>query len=205
MRVLFHHSTCHRASVVRRTLLTSLFSLFFVFPSFAQGQPDFSDQTLVLVDFKTPACNGFWPILKSELERSDAPKLLGGSVLWMTQDEFRNGMQFRQIYQLRLQGDCRMASPRNGHDLPREPLGWVLMINEHIEPFVYVDCDRVSEALRQELRSRPVIECRRILARAISRIVFHELTHIVTQSPLHNSTGLQKAYLSPSDLLAGTV
>jgi hypothetical protein len=43
---------------------------------------------------------------------------------------------------------------------------------------------------------------RRILARAISRIIVHEMTHLVTESSLHARSGLQKAQVSSSDLLA---
>lgn len=158
--------------------------------------------TLVIVDFPSPSCNGLWPALKSELERSEAPKLLPGSALWITRDEFQKGMEFKRGYQILLRGDCRMAAPSGSQGQRRGPLGWVSKVNDQIQPFVYVDCDRVAQMLHRDLRDKTTAERRRILARAISRIVVHEMTHIVTQSSLHDASGLRKAHVTSSDLLA---
>ena len=185
----------------RRAVLAPLLSLLFIFPVFAEEQPAAYD-TVVIVNFPSPSYSGFWPALKSELERSEKPKLLTGSVRRITRDEFQKGMEFKRGYQILLQGDCRMAAPSSGQDQPRGPLGWVLMVNDQIQPFVYVDCDRVRQTLHRDLRDKTTAERRRILARAVSRIVIHEMTHIVTQSPLHGASGLQKAHVSSSDLLA---
>jgi hypothetical protein len=137
--------------------------------------------------------------LKSELEHF---KLLAGSVQWITRDEFRKGMEFQRGYQILLLGDCKMTADSRNQDPSRGPLGWVLMVSDQIQPFVYVDCDRVREMLRRDLRDKATAERRRIFARAILRIVVHEMTHIATQSPLHEARGLQKAQVSSSDLLA---
>ena len=173
-----------------------------MFPVFAQDQPAVAYDTLVIVDFPSPSYNGLWPALKSELERSETPKLLTGSALWITRDEFQKGMEFKRGYQILLRGDCRMAAPSSSQEQPRGPLGWVLMVNDQIQPFVYVDCDRVAQMLHRDLRDKTIAERRRILAHAISRIVVHEMTHIVTQSSRHDASGLQKAHVSSSDLLA---
>ncbi len=161
-----------------------------------------SHDTLVLVDFPTHACTALWPALKSELKQSKTPKLLGGSVVWMTRDEFHETMEFSLIYQIKLQGDCRIDAPSDHQDAPGTPLGWVFMVNEHIQPFVYVDCDRLVQMLHGDLRNKPTAERKRILSRAISRIVVLEMTHILTQTPLHAAAGLQKAHVTPYDLLA---
>ncbi len=158
--------------------------------------------TLVIVDFSCPSYNGLWPALKSELERSETPKLLTGSALWITREEFQKGMEFKRSYQILLHGDCRMAASSSRQEQPRGPLAWVLMVRDQIQPFVYVDCDRVAQMLHRDLRDKSTAERRRILARAISRIVVHEMTHIVTQSSLHDASGLQKAHVTSSDLLA---
>jgi hypothetical protein len=202
MRVSFCHSTDHSLKTVRRALPAALVSLLFVFPVFAQGRPDASDEILVVVDFPSHGCGGLWPVLKNELEHSETPKLLSGSVVWMRQDEFHIGMDFKQIYQISLQGDCGLAVPMNDWDRPRGPLGWVLLVDKHIQPFVYVDCSQVAQMLGRDLRNKATEDRRRIFARAISRIVVHEITHIVTQSTLHHSRGLQRARVTPYDLLA---
>jgi hypothetical protein len=140
--------------------------------------------------------------LKSELERAETRKLLAGSVRWITRDEFQKGMESKRGYEIMLHGDCTMAAPSTNQNQPRGPLGWVLLVDDRIQPFVYVDCDRVRQMLYRDLRDKTTAERRRLLARAVSRIVVHEMTHIVTQSPLHGASGLEKARVSSSDLLA---
>ena len=202
MRVLLDHSRSLQAVARRAALLAPLLSLLFIFPVFAGEPPAVVYDTLVIVDFPSPACSGFWPALQSELQRSAIPHVLTGSVLWITRDEFQKGMEFKRAYQILFHGDCGMGAPSNSQEQPRGPLGWVLMVSDQIQPFVYVDCDRVREMLRRDLRDKATAERRRIFARAILRIVVHEMTHIATQSPLHEARGLQKAQVSSSDLLA---
>jgi hypothetical protein len=186
----------------RTALLIPVMLLLATHPLLGQARSSVSYDTLVLVDFPTRACTALWPALKSELEQSKIQKLLGGSVVWMPRAEFQESMEFRRIYQIKLLGDCRMEAPSDNQDVPGMPLGWVFMVNEHIQPFVYVDCDRLAQMLYRELRNKPSAERKRILSRAISRTVGHEMTHIVTQSPLHAAGGLQKAHITPYDLLA---
>jgi hypothetical protein len=202
MRVLFGHGTFLQGVARRRAVLAPLLCLFLVLPVFAEEQTGVAYDTLVIVYFPSPSCSAFWPALKSELERSETPKLLKGSVAWITRDEFRKGMESRRGYEILLHGDCTMAAPRTNQKQPRGPLGWVLMVSDQIQPFVYVDCDRVAEMLHRDLRDKTTTERRRLLARAVSRIVVHEMTHIVTQSSLHHASGLEKAHVSSSDLLA---
>jgi hypothetical protein len=183
-------------------VLAPFLSLVLVLPVFAEKQTGAAYDTLVVVYFPSPACSAFWPALKSELERSETPKLLTGSVAWITRDEFQRGMESRHGYEILLHGDCTMAAPSTSQKPPRGPLGWVLMVNDRIQPFVYVDFDRVAEMLHRDLRDKTTAERRSLLARAVSRIVVHEMTHIVTQSSLHTASGLEKAHVSSSDLLA---
>jgi len=186
----------------RAALQIPLMLLLATAPLLAQGQSAVSYNTLVIVDFPAPACAALWPALQSEFEQSKAPELLGGSVVWMTRDQFHEGMEFRLIYEIKLRGDCKLDAPSDNQVATGTPLGWVFMVNGHIQPFVYVDCDRLVQMLYRELRNKPIAECRRILARAISRIIVHEMTHIVTQSPRHAKSGLQRSHVTPYDLLA---
>jgi hypothetical protein len=81
------------------------------------------------------------------------------------------------------------------------PVGWVYLVDGQILPFVFIDCDRTARALWPELRGRTSSERRQKMARAISRMVAHELTHIVTQNPNHSPAGVQKAHLRAGELL----
>src|SRR5208282_1407546 len=196
MRVLFHHAMYVFSAARRAALQIPLMLLLATAPLLAQGQSAVSYNTLVIVDFPTPACAALWPALQSEFEQSKAPELLGGSVVWMTRDQFHEGMEFRLIYEIKLRGDCKLDAPSDNQVATGTPLGWVFMVNGHIQPFVYVDCDRLVQMLYRELRNKPIAECRRILARAISRIIVHEMTHIVTQSPRHAKSGLQRSHVT---------
>jgi hypothetical protein len=202
MRGFFHHSTHLLSARGRTALLIPVMLLLAAFPSLAQGQSAVSYDTLVLVDFPTRACTALWPALKPELEQSKTSKLLGGAVVWMMRAEFHESMEFSLIYQIKLLGDCRIDAPSTNQDAPGTPLGWVFMVNGHIQPFVYVDCDRLAQMLHRDLRNKPTAERKRILSRAISRIVVHEMRHVVTQNALHTASGLQKAHVTPYDLLA---
>jgi hypothetical protein len=202
MQVLFHHSTYSLPAAGRTALLIPVLLLLATSPLLAQGQSEVSHDTLVLVDFPTHTCAALWPALKLELEHSKISKLLGGKVVWMTRDEFHDGMEFSLIYQIKLLGDCRIDATSDTQDAPGTPLGWVFMVHEDIQPFVYVDCDRLAQMLHRELRNKTTAERKRLLSRAISRVVYHEMTHIVTQNPLHARSGVLKAHVAPHDLLA---
>jgi hypothetical protein len=204
MRVLLAYGKFLRALVLRRALLAPVLSLFFRFPVRAEEHPAVAYDTLVVVYFPSPSCSAFWPALKSELERSETRKLLTGSVRWITQDEFQKGLESKRGYEILLRGDCTMAAPSTNQKQPRGPLGWVLLVEDRIQPFVYVDCDRVRQMLYRDLQDKTTAERRRLLARAVSRIIVHEMTHIVTQSSRHGASGLEKARVSSSDLLAYT-
>lgn len=202
MRVVFKQCAFLQAVARRAAVLAALLSLLFMFPVFAEEQPAAAYHSLVLVDFSSPSCSALWPALKSELERFERPKLLKGSFQWITRHEFQKGMEFKRGYQMVLLGDCKLTAPGPNQGQSRGPLGWVLMVNDQIQPFVYVDGDRVAQMLHGDLRDKTTAERRRLLARAISRIVVHEITHIVTQNSLHDPSGLQKTHVTSSDLLA---
>jgi|SRR5580693_8807911 hypothetical protein len=204
MRVPSWRSAKRRFAAGKRALFALLFSSWMVLPALAQEHAPTYD-TLVIVDFPSLACRAFWPTLKSTLQNSETSRLLPGNVVWMRREEFRAGMEFREGYQVFLRGDCDNVPPSFGQHEPRGPLGWVLLVDHQIQPFVYVDCDRVAQTLARELRGKATSERRQFLARAISRVVAHEMTHIATQSSLHSASGLQKARVTPLDLLEYSV
>ena len=77
------------------------------------------------------------------------------------------------------------------------PLGWVYQVDGKILPFVFVDCDRIARTLWADLRGQTPAIRRQKLARAISRVIAHEITHIVTQDSGHR---VQQAHLSAAEL-----
>jgi len=158
--------------------------------------------TAVLFDFSTPVPKPFWEALKSELDLNAASIWPERSLDWMKRQELQEGMEFPEVIQVRLLGHCK-ADRTAGWQFADGPLGWVYRIDGEIQPVAYVNCDRIGQALARELRGKNPKERQQEFARAISRVVAHELTHIFLQSAKHSRRGLERARLTPSELIRG--
>ena len=134
--------------------------------------------------------------LKADLERQEIPGLMREGPIWLKQEEYYPGMDFPEIVQVRLEGDC-WSGEQHAHSVTPGPLGWVHQVDGRIQPFVFVNCDRITGTLEVELRGKTACERREKLARAISRVITHELIHIGTQDARHRE---QKPYLSSREL-----
>ena len=178
-----------------------LFSLLSLLPGgacyVALTQPPRIPSAAVLLKFSEPVPEGFWQTLKADLERLEIPSLMRESPIWLKQEEFYPGMDFPEIVQVRLEGDCS-SGEQHTHGATPGPLGWVLQVEGRIQPFVFVDCNRITKTLEGELRGKTASERREKLARAISRVIAHELIHIGTQDARHRE---QKPYLSSRELV----
>jgi hypothetical protein len=195
----------HHVQLFRRSNFSvfaiPLFSLLSLLPgaacSVALAQPARVPSTAVLLNFSTPVPEGFWQMLKADLERQEIPSLMRESPIWLKQEEFYPGMDFPEIVQVRLEGDCS-SGEQHTHGVTPGPLGWVFQVEGRIQPFVFVDCNRITKTLEGELRGKTSSERRAKLARAISRVIAHELIHIGTQDARHRE---QKPYLSSRELV----
>jgi hypothetical protein len=177
-----------------------LFSLLSLLPGavcpVALAQPPRVPSTAVLLKFSTPVPEGFWQTLKTDLEGLEASGLMREPPFWLKQEEFYPGMDFPEIVQVRLEGDC-WSGEQHTHGTRPGPLGWVYQVEGRIQPFVFVDCNRITKTLEGEVRGKTAWERREKLARAISRVIAHELIHIGTQDARHRE---QKPYLSSREL-----
>lgn len=164
-----------------------------------QASPD--PTTAVLFDFARPVSKPFWEALQGELDQNTSPVSPERSMKWMKRQQFQKGMEYPEVVQVRLRGHCNADLP-TGQQVAGGPLGWVYIytINGEIQPIAYVNCDQIARTLERELRGMSSRVRQQKFARAISRVVAHELTHIFTQSGHHNSSGLQRAYLSLDEL-----
>ena len=157
--------------------------------------------TAVLFDFSRSVPEPFWVALKGELEQNTASVWPERSMTWMKRQQLQKGMEYPEVVQVRLRGHCNADLP-TGRQLTGRPLGWVYMytIDGEIQPIAYVDCDQIAQTLERELRGTSSRDHQQKFARAISRVVAHELTHIFQQSAKHSPSGLQRAYLTPGEL-----
>jgi hypothetical protein len=80
----------------------------------------------------------------------------------------------------------------------------VLDVSGEIQPFVYINCDRVAQFLNPTTLGMNDDQRREAMARAISRIAIHEWIHIDAQSARHASHGIRQAELSGAELTGGS-
>jgi len=157
--------------------------------------------TAVLFDFSKPVPASFWEVLNSELDRNTAPVWSERSMTWMKREQFQKGMEYPEVVQVRLRGHCNADLPAS-RQFAGGPLGWVYLytVNGEIQPIAYLNCDEIAQTLERELRGAASRERQQKFARAISRVVAHELNHIFLQSAKHSPSGLQRAYLTAGEL-----
>ena len=168
----------------------------------AGAEISWSSTTGLLFDFSPSISEGGWQAVIRALVRNDLSKLFGRPVLLVQRRRVPKGTEFFDVVQVALRGDCAA-----GRDISsaaeKDPLGWVYLVNGRIEPFVFVDCDQIAGMLQRELREKAISERQRVMAWAISHVIVHELTHIVTQNAGHEIAGPRKAHATKADLLSG--
>jgi hypothetical protein len=96
-------------------------------------------------------------------------------------------------------GGC---DPNNGSvgDKPAS-LGYVVASGGAIAPHIFVSCRGILHAIRPFIAAQPRALQNQLMARAIVRVIQHELRHILEQTSAHLRTGLFKAYLQPKELV----
>ena len=110
------------------------------------------------------------------------------------------GTIFSRVIVVKLLGRCDVLPQSDGSSLDG-PLGWVWQVSGKIQPFIFVDCERIAQALRSRSAGLDQYARRHAMAQAIAHVVIHEWIHIATQSTRHNSRGISQAYLSVNDLI----
>jgi hypothetical protein len=108
--------------------------------------------------------------------------------------------EFGRVVQVHLRGRCDVAEQAY-RPLGRGPLGWVLDVSGEIQPFVYVDCERLVQILNPKTLGMNDAERADAMATAIARITVHEWLHITLQSTAHTAHGIRRAELSANDLV----
>jgi len=110
-------------------------------------------------------------------------------------------INFSRVIVVKLLGRCDVL-PQSSHSSLDGPLGWVLMVSGTIQPYIFVDCARIAQALRATSVGLNKYESRHEIAQAIAHVVIHEWIHIATQCPAHGAHGITKQFLSPAELTA---
>jgi len=146
-----------------------------------------------------------WPALFSALhqelaqENREYPLPKDAEMLRAT--GVRPGQEFGQVIQVHLVGRCDVVQQAY-RPLPRGPLGWVLRVNGEVQPFVYVDCDRLAQYLNPTTLGMNGEERTNAMAQAVAHVLVHEWIHIATQTGTHSNHGIERAWLPAADLTA---
>ena len=117
-------------------------------------------------------------------------------------DTLSPGAMFDAVIPVYLHGECRLLGEPGQEDV-RGPLGWVYRAHGHIEPFIHVDCTRLSGMLGHQALWMNSGARNAALAEAIAHVVLHEWMHIDTQSAAHTRDGISKDSFRVADLVPG--
>ena len=110
-------------------------------------------------------------------------------------DTLSPGGVFDTVIPVYLHGECRLLGQPGQEDV-RGPLGWVFRSHGHIEPFIHVDCTRLSGVLGHQALWMNHGTRNAAMAEAIAHVVLHEWIHIATQSSAHTRDGISKDSLA---------
>jgi len=122
-------------------------------------------------------------------------------------DRIAPGISVANSITVYLHGECKTTpvpkSSSFGQNTPwqSQALGWVLIDDGHIEPFVHVDCTRLGQMLGLQGIGRSREQRNELMAVAVTRVIVHEWIHIATQNSHHAKSGIAKAEFGVSDLL----
>lgn len=156
-------------------------------------------KTAVLLDFGRPVPQPFLNALTEEI-RVPARAALPSSTVWLLRSDFVMGEEFPRLLQVQFRGNCG-ASELSTHATPG-PLGWVFQEGGSIHPIAFVDCDRIAATLSAITRAMPPRERQQMMARAVARVMIHELVHIQAQSSRHVAHSIEQQTLTAGELIA---
>ncbi|HEX3437119.1 MAG TPA: hypothetical protein VHT24_10175 [Pseudacidobacterium sp.] len=136
--------------------------------------------------------------IREDLAREDHgldrnPRLLRGN-------EIVPGKEFSGVIEVKLLGRCDVVQQAY-RPLKPGPLGWVLRVHGEIQPFVYIDCTRMTQVLNPTTLGLSGEDRTRAMSQAIAHVLVHEWIHIATQNAGHTEHGITQAQLAPRQLV----
>jgi hypothetical protein len=122
----------------------------------------------------------------------------------LRREDLVRGIQAASVIEVRLLGRCDVLPQADRPWLRASsgPLGWVQRVAGEIQPFIFIDCERLAQVLHQATLGLNREERRLAMAHAIAHVLVHEWMHIVTQSSSHTAHGITRASLSVRELIA---
>jgi len=163
--------------------------------------------TTVIVFADRPLQTHQWASLMASLRRGVAggqaeTHRLDRAAIFMRGDDVVPGMVVKSALVVYLHGDCTLA-PAAQRTAYGVPLGWVRRVQGRIEPFIHVDCTHIGDVLGPQAMRMNNEQRTEAMSEAIARVILHEWIHIVSQSPAHTQSGIEKAQYGVADLMGG--
>ena len=168
---------------------------------------------VAIVFLAQPQVSGeFWPVLFQSLREdleAGTGELPNGFALdrnpsLLRPEDAVRGIQAASVIEVRLLGRCDVLpqADRPWRRASAGPLGWVQRAGGEIQPFIFIDCERLAQLLRQATLGLNQEERKQAMTQAIAHVVIHEWIHVATQSSSHSAHGIMRASLSARELMA---
>jgi hypothetical protein len=199
---------------IRRAFRPTAGILFALALAFTHSVVLYAQQSGVAIVFlaQPQISEEFWPVLFQSLredlearsgEVPDGVALDRNAVLLRREDLVR-GVQAASLIEVKLLGRCDVLpqADRAWRRMSAAPLGWVQRASGEIQPFIFIDCERLAQVLRQATLGLNQEERRQAMVQAIAHVLIHEWIHVATQSSSHSAHGIARASLSVSELIA---
>ena len=130
--------------------------------------------------------------VRQEVNRLMEPA--GYTLDWKNMTDRKVGEDFANLIVVRYQGACdsKVAPPPG---LAARPLASTVVTDGRVLPFATIHCDAIRSVMGPG--SRPAH-----FARAVARVLAHEMFHMVARSKSHAHSGVSKACFGAADLIA---
>jgi hypothetical protein len=153
----------------------------------------------VYTKFQQPPPAGVLVTLKAEtaaiLSRLDV------QVEWRSIDKVTGNEVWAEVAVVTFKGSCGNSDASTSYS-PSRRLGWTHISDGEVLPFAEVDCDLVRSFLASQLVSLDRADADRRFARALGRVVAHELYHILSRSPHHSNRGVDQPAYTAQELVS---
>ncbi len=177
--------------------LATLLSLALAGVTYA-ASPDRQTATVVL---DAPPHTSRLSLATLESELASIPDL-HYDLAWVSKDQLGLGREVIRPIQVRFEGRCNMQGvPPNMHT--PGPYAWAHVSDGRVLPFIEVDCDRIRGALFSVMWGEDFQHRDFLFARAVARVLAHELHHVLDADTHHSHSGLAKPALTASNLIRG--
>jgi hypothetical protein len=109
---------------------------------------------------------------------------------------------FQDLIVVKFHGSCKLPVKTRPSSAPSpQPFGWVERVDGQFLSIIHIDCQCIAEALARVVPGHSP-DADEIFARAITRVIRHEMRHLLLNTSCHESSGENKASLRAEELAA---